>query len=119
MKIVPARYKQAPCLRLENEALRLLVLPGRGGNIASLFDKRADRELLYQRPGDVLRPVPGSAMYLGDSVQLRIDQDGELAPQARPSDLELGFQIDAAGKLATWNWNTNGSERETLPKSSR
>lgn len=58
VKIVPARYKQAPCLRLENEALRLLVLPGRGGNIASLFDKRADRELLYQRPGDVLRPVP-------------------------------------------------------------
>ena len=58
VKVAPASYKQAPCLRLENEALRLLVLPGRGGNIASLFDKRAGRELLYQRPGDTLRPVP-------------------------------------------------------------
>ena len=65
VKIVPARYKQAPCLRLENEALRLLVLPGRGGNIASLFDKRADRELLYQRPGDVLRPVPRGLRFEG------------------------------------------------------
>ena len=73
--------------------------------------------LFFRVRDDVLRPVPGSAMYLGDSVQLRIDQDGELAPQARSSDLELGFQIDAAGKLATWNWNTNMPIPETLVES--
>jgi hypothetical protein len=39
-----------PALTLENDRLRATFLPGLGGRLWSLVDKRADRELLYSNP---------------------------------------------------------------------
>lgn len=38
------------CLVLENDALRVQVLPGLGGRVASIEDKRTKRELLFRNP---------------------------------------------------------------------
>lgn len=56
---------------------------------------------------DVNSTQPNSAMYQGDSFQLRIDQPGALTAGPAPGDLELGFSLAPGGKPASWNWNTN------------
>ncbi|TXT50187.1 MAG: hypothetical protein FD137_442 [Spirochaetes bacterium] len=54
---------------MENDALRLVVLPRRGAKAASIYVKKPARELLWQYPGDTYPPlVPGSAFKPEDST---------------------------------------------------
>lgn len=39
-----------PCVFLENEFLKVTVYPQYGGRVASVFDKQAERELLFDNP---------------------------------------------------------------------
>ncbi len=53
--------------RLENEFLSLLILPGRGGKIASIRDRKRNFELLYQPAGDYPPLSPGMPFSRGDA----------------------------------------------------
>jgi len=48
---------------LENAAVSLAVLPGLGGHVRSLVDRRSGRELLWRRPGVVPVPQPRGVAY--------------------------------------------------------
>jgi hypothetical protein len=50
-------------LVLENEALRVTVLPDLGGHVHELVDRAADRDLLWHNPRAVPRPAPYGAHF--------------------------------------------------------
>lgn len=52
MKIYTDRYKDKAAVLLENEKLRLTLVPESGGKIASLIFLPDGRELLWQNPGE-------------------------------------------------------------------
>ena len=47
MEIHPIRYEGLNAFELQDEAMRLVILPEWGGKIASLYDKRREREWLH------------------------------------------------------------------------
>jgi hypothetical protein len=56
-------YRGMQAIVLENHALRLLLLPDLGGKILRLVHKPSDRNLLWENPRLVPRPVPLGASY--------------------------------------------------------
>lgn len=64
MHVEAVQYKDVPALMLENETLRVVVLPGIGGKTASLVDKKSGFEFLTQREGASYRRQPYSGDYL-------------------------------------------------------
>jgi galactose mutarotase-like enzyme len=50
-------------LTLENDALRVTVLPGLGGHVHELVDRAAGRDLLWHNPRTVPRPAPYGAYF--------------------------------------------------------
>lgn len=60
-------YRDVPCMVLENENLRVQVIPLSGGKIQSIVDKRSQREILYQTDrATFLRPYYGMPFDEGD-----------------------------------------------------
>lgn len=53
------RFRGIDTVILENEALRAVVLPGKGGDVLEIRDKRTDVNLLFEAPHDW--QVPGSS----------------------------------------------------------
>jgi len=56
-------YKGLPALKLENELLSVLFLPGYGCKMASLLKKDTGREFLFQSPAEKLIPPPYGASF--------------------------------------------------------
>lgn len=56
-------WRGQPVTVLENADVRAVVLPGLGGKIMSLIDKRADCELLWRNERVPVRPVPFGSGY--------------------------------------------------------
>jgi hypothetical protein len=56
-------YRGLDVILLENEHLRVIVLPQLGGKIWSIVDKRRDHELLWHHPRVVPRPAMFGAAY--------------------------------------------------------
>ena len=54
-RIVTGTYKGEQALVLENDLLKVTVLPGWGSKIASLFFKPAEYESLWQNPAEEYR----------------------------------------------------------------
>lgn len=55
--LIESSYRNAKSLQLENDLLHVVILPGLGGKIASVYSKKKDFELLFQNPqGDYGRP---------------------------------------------------------------
>lgn len=50
-------------IALENEALRVTVVPSLGGHVAELVDKAAGRDLLWRNPRLTPRPAPYGAWF--------------------------------------------------------
>ena len=61
--------------------------------LAEVFDSQAKTQ-------------PGSMMYAGDSIQLRIDQEFSLNNGKKGTDREIGFMPQANG-VKTWCWQLN------------
>lgn len=83
-----------PTVVLENRFLRAVVLPGLGGKIISLVDKRADTELLWRNRRVPVRPVPTGSIFddhfLGGWDELfPNDVPEELAGEPMPDHGEL------------------------------
>ena len=57
------RWEGHDALVLENEALRVTVVPSMGGHVASLVDRVAGRELLWRNPRMTPRPAPFGAWF--------------------------------------------------------
>ena len=83
-----------------------------GGKMPSATDLAAEIALGWAPDGlifladvsdDRIVTSPGSEMWSGDSVQLRIDQTGALNEGEKNSDLELGFAPDPDG-IKSWCW---------------
>ena len=95
------RYRGEDCLVLENEALRVVILPGRGGNIASFYDKEIKRELLHECAQNPLPPVPqnlffedGSCAGIDDmfpNIAAVVYQDAPFEGQNLPDHGEVWF----------------------------
>jgi galactose mutarotase-like enzyme len=62
--ISDGRYKDVAAVVLENEVLRVAVIPGQGAKTASLVYKPRGRELLWQNPGKSFRRTGYGASYL-------------------------------------------------------
>src|SRR3972149_4618856 len=49
---------------LENDAMRVMIVPQQGGKIGSIFDKRINHEWLIQPTQFPIRTVPYAAPYI-------------------------------------------------------
>ncbi|WP_240339714.1 DUF5107 domain-containing protein [Halobacillus ihumii] len=68
MMINYSTFKGINCISLENEQIRCTILPSYGGKMASLFDKQAGYEWLYQTEADKLNvPAYGDDFSQFDS----------------------------------------------------
>lgn len=56
-------FRGQPAAVLENAVIRVVVLPGLGGKISSMVDKRVDAELLWLNDRVPTRPVPFGSSY--------------------------------------------------------
>ena len=50
--IIESEFKKCKCIQLENEVLKILILPELGGKVASIFRKDKSFELLFQNKED-------------------------------------------------------------------
>ena len=66
MNITEMTYKGLDALSLETDALRVVVIPAWGGKIASLYDRRRDREWLHVNPHLAYRLPTYGADYVRD-----------------------------------------------------
>ncbi len=48
--VVLDRFQNLSAIRIENEGMRIIVLPENGGKVASIYDKQKNFELLFQNP---------------------------------------------------------------------
>ncbi|MCC7358542.1 MAG: hypothetical protein IT317_03645 [Anaerolineales bacterium] len=69
LSVQPTQYAGRPALQVEDEALRLVILPELGAKVVSLVLKRTGREYLWRHPERPLRPATYdddfTAGYLG------------------------------------------------------
>jgi len=63
MQISSTQWHSLPAYTLENDHLRVVIVPQQGAKIASIFDKRNGREWLIQPTVSPVRPVPYGAPY--------------------------------------------------------
>ena len=100
------RLRDIPALRLANDRLEALVLPGLGGRLWSLRDLVADRDLVFsnrQRSPTSRSPTPGSpAGSSGTSAQpatrlRRADRSSRAA--SRPTEPRCGSGSGSAPEI--------------------
>ncbi len=106
-------YRGFQALVLENDRLRVTVLPGHGAKITEFVSKRASRDLLYHHPRfDVRPPVFGS--NVDDWWTGGID---EVAPTGHPC-LVNGEQLPFLGEYWSQAWSARvveeGPERAVV-----
>ena len=88
-------------LVLENDRLRVVVLPDLGGKVWQVTDRRTRRDLLWQNPRITARPVPFGSTY--DDVFF--GGWDELFPNDVPEEL-AGEPFPDHGELwaSAWDW---------------
>ncbi|MER5302328.1 DUF5107 domain-containing protein [Streptomyces lasiicapitis] len=89
---------------IENERLRVTVLPGLGGRIHSLFHKPTDRELLYRNP--VFQPADfalNGAWYSG-GIEWNIGATGHTALSCAPLHAARVTAPDGGEMVRLWEW---------------
>lgn len=92
-----------PAVIMENRYVRAVLLPGLGGKIISLVDKRADAELLWRNDRVPVRPVPFGSGY-DDAFLGGWD---ELFPNDEPEVL-AGEPMPDHGELWSSPWTVTG-----------
>ena len=104
-------YRGFDVILLENELLRVVVLPELGAKIWSLVDKRRDRELLWHNPRVAPRPAPFGAAY-DDWFAGGWD---ELFPNDAPVEID-GERYPDHGELWSmpWQWSLVEQTRDQV-----
>lgn len=95
-------YRGFDALVLENELLRVVILPQLGAKIWSIIDKRRDAELLWHHPRVAPRAAPFGAAY-DDWFSGGWD---ELFPNDAPAEID-GERYPDHGELwsLAWTWS--------------
>ncbi|MEU0391803.1 DUF5107 domain-containing protein [Streptomyces sp. NPDC006208] len=89
---------------IENERLRVTVLPGLGGRVHSLHHKPTDRELLYRNP--VLQPADfalNGAWYSG-GIEWNIGATGHTTLSCAPLHAAVVPAPDGGRMVRLWEW---------------
>jgi hypothetical protein len=62
-KVTAGKYKDEEAVIIENDKIKVILLPGWGSKLASIVYKPLGRELLWQNPGDVYRKTTYGDCY--------------------------------------------------------
>ncbi|MEU7016499.1 DUF5107 domain-containing protein [Streptomyces sp. NPDC046385] len=91
-------------LVLENERLRVTVLPGLGGRVHSLFDKTGGRELLYRNP--VFQPAAFAlnGAWFSGGIEWNIGARGHTTLSCAPLHAAVVPAPDGGEMLRLWEW---------------
>ncbi|MBD0741574.1 DUF5107 domain-containing protein [Streptomyces sp. CBMA152] len=91
-------------LVVENERLRVTVLPGFGGRIHSLFHKPTGRELLYRNP--VLQPADFAlnGAWFSGGIEWNIGATGHTTLACAPVHAAVVTAPDGGEMLRLWEW---------------
>lgn len=91
-------------LVIENERLRVTVLPGLGGRIASLFHKPSGRELLYRNP--VFQPAAFAlnGAWFSGGIEWNIGATGHTTLACAPLHAARVPAPDGGEMLRLWEW---------------
>lgn len=97
-------FNDSQALVLENDRLRVVVLPELGGKVWQISDRRTGRDLLWQNPRIAARPVPFGSTY--DDVFF--GGWDELFPNDEPEEL-AGEPFPDHGELwaSPWEWRVD------------
>ncbi|MHB9757875.1 DUF5107 domain-containing protein [Streptomyces sp. BYX5S] len=89
---------------LENERLRVTVLPGLGGRVASLFHKPTERELLYRNP--VFQPADFAlnGAWFSGGIEWNIGATGHTTLSCAPLHAARVTAPDGGEMLRLWEW---------------
>lgn len=91
-------------LVIENDRLRVTVLPGLGGRIASLFHKPSGRELLYRNP--VFQPAAFAlnGAWFSGGIEWNIGATGHTTLACAPLHAARVPAPDGGEMLRLWEW---------------
>ncbi|MFE6895107.1 DUF5107 domain-containing protein [Streptomyces sp. NPDC057694] len=89
---------------IENERLRVTVLPGFGGRVASLFHKPSERELLYRNP--VFQPANFAlnGAWFSGGIEWNIGATGHTTLSCAPLHAARVPAPDGGEMLRLWEW---------------
>ncbi|MYW66849.1 DUF5107 domain-containing protein [Streptomyces sp. SID8379] len=89
---------------IENERLRVTVLPGLGGRIASLVHKPSERELLYRNP--VFQPANFAlnGAWFSGGIEWNIGATGHTTLSCAPVHAARVTAPDGGEMLRLWEW---------------
>lgn len=90
MTLSQTKWHNLEAWALENDHLRVVIVPQQGAKIASIFDKRIRREWLIQPTKTPIRPVPYGAPY--------IDYDMNSWDEMFPTIIECPYPLEGAFK---------------------
>ena len=99
---------------LENEALRAVVLPEKGGDIYSLVDRRTGVDVLFKAPWGLQPPGAPPLAGSGDDEFLWNYEGGwqELFPSVNDECTYHGRRIPFHGEVATLPWENEEGDAE-------
>ncbi|MGW3631934.1 DUF5107 domain-containing protein [Streptomyces sp. NPDC005122] len=89
---------------IENDRLRVTVLPSRGGRVASLFHKPSRRELLYRNP--VFQPAcfALNGAWFSGGIEWNIGATGHTTLSCAPVHAARVAAPDGGEMLRLWEW---------------
>ncbi|MBO0511199.1 DUF5107 domain-containing protein, partial [Streptomyces beijiangensis] len=89
---------------IENDRLRVTVLPGLGGRIQSLFHKTTGRELLYRNP--VLQPADFAlnGAWFSGGIEWNIGATGHTTLTCAPLHAAVVPAPDGGEMVRLWEW---------------
>ncbi|GAA2303564.1 DUF5107 domain-containing protein [Streptomyces kunmingensis] len=89
---------------IENDRLKVTVLPGLGGRVASLFHKPTGRELLYRNP--VFQPAAFAlnGAWFSGGIEWNIGATGHSTLSCAPLHAARATAPDGTQMLRLWEW---------------
>ncbi|MFD6290744.1 DUF5107 domain-containing protein [Streptomyces sp. NPDC060205] len=96
--------REVATIVLENDRLRVTVLPGFGGRVVSLLHKPSERELLYRNP--VLQPADFAlnGAWFSGGIEWNIGATGHSTLACAPLHAARVTAPDGTPMLRLWEW---------------
>ena len=104
VQVTETRFGALKALQLEDAALRVKVLPERGANIISVYDKRTKREWMWQNPWDPYKKVPYASRFSDADLSGYDDCFPTIGQQAYPEEPWKGTVLPDHGEVWSLPW---------------